>query len=130
MSDHVYSYYRVNVPEKTDGCREGGTGFVAARIDRPDKGAAAPFEYRVTFAFCSPLDNFSRPTAHRLTKLRAVDPAHNRSIKIKSAHKLTSRAVALRAFTLALTGKNPNIQVPCWLKAACLFNLQPYSRGR
>lgn len=127
MSDHVYSYYRVNVPEKSRGCREGGVGFVAARIERPDRvPGTPPFEYRVTFAFCSPRDNFSRPEARDLTAIRASDPV--RSIKIKSQKRLAMRDVALRAFGLALTGKNPNIHIPSWLSSACLGNLQPYSR--
>jgi len=104
---------------------------VCSRIDRPAKAALSgpgPFEYSVTFAFCSPRDNFSRPVAHEQTAKRAA--SQTQSIRIKSKTPLAMRAVALRAFSLALTGKNPNIKVPSWLESACLGNLQPYSRSR
>lgn len=131
MSDeYVYSYYRVNVPEKTRGCRKGGTGFVSMRIGRPGKrhlDGPGPFEYSVSFAFCSPCDNFSRPEAHKLTAGRAVSGVQ--SIKIKSKRPLPMRVVAWRALALSVSGINPHIKIPSWLSETLLINVQPYSRG-
>jgi hypothetical protein len=60
MSETVYQYFEVDVPPGVvRSCKNGGTGVVCCRIDRPAKYDPKA-EYKVAFSFCSPADQFSR----------------------------------------------------------------------
>jgi hypothetical protein len=69
----VYSYRKFFLePGVSRSCLDGGIGRVAFRIQRPAKDyAGTKFKYLVSFAFCSPKDNFSRRGARALTDSRA-----------------------------------------------------------
>jgi len=113
----VYTYRTVNVPPKViRQCPKGGVGRIAFRIERPKKDFNGrveiqcdnnettlrdiPFVYKVTYACCSPLDNFSRRAARSLTDTRAYlakdsNDAHAQCYleEIRSEKKLSIREV-------------------------------------
>jgi len=67
----VYSYRKFGV-QPNRSCPNGGVARVAFRIERPAKDySGKEYKYTVSFAFCSPLDNFSRRGARALTTARA-----------------------------------------------------------
>ena len=69
----VYSYRKFEVPPNVNrSCPNGGVARVAFRVERPAKDySGKEYEYTVSFAFCSPLDNFNRLEARALTTARA-----------------------------------------------------------
>lgn len=69
----VYSYRTFNVPAGiVRSCKKGGVARVAFRIERPAKDYYGnKYLYKISFAFASPVDNFSRRAARSLTDYRA-----------------------------------------------------------
>lgn len=98
MSDTVYQYFEVDVPPGVvRSCKNGGTGVVCCRIDRPAKNDPKA-EYKVAFAFCSPADQFSR----------VVVLDANGHVKNWGAHELLSRRMDYGHFvTVNLRSKKP-----------------------
>jgi len=111
MSDTIYSYYTVglNYDEAEElGYRHSHSrigkkmempptvtkGRVCLKIVRPPKDAQGPYNYQVSFSFCSPADNFNRSLARKI----ANKP--DRFIEIKSGTPLKVTEVADRAVSL------------------------------
>lgn len=84
--DTVYSYYKFNLGPDPEDERPGKFGyipknrygFVCVRTQRPPKDHNGPdFEYRVSYSFCSPEDNFNRRVARKIADDRSKTERKN-----------------------------------------------------
>lgn len=129
--DTVYLYSNINVAAKAvRSCKRGGTGVMCCRIDRPPLGFSGDAIYKVTFAFCSPVDNFSRKEAHDKLKKR-MDLNKYVTLKLKEK-KRNLREVMYYAVQKVLNEK-PNLSlknsgtgIPQW----ALSNVVNYPDGK
>jgi len=123
----VYAYRSFEVPAGVvRSCPQGGTARIAFRIDRPAKDYVGNeygcvYKYVVTFAFCSPLDNFSRRGARSLTSTRAFLAMDSNDIHAREfAYIITSpeklRIQEIVDYTIENMALG-NVKAPNWLKA-------------
>lgn len=116
MSDIVYGYFQVKHTKR-------GTGYVCVRLERPPKGSVGQ-PYRASFAFCSPLDHFSKRLARRITDARAKTQRVNATIEFKlDGEQPKLEQIFRRALQLAQVEKKPfsdKTFAPDWVKRSTL----------
>ena len=125
----VYSYRKFEVPPNVNrSCPNGGVARVAFRVERPAKDySGKEFKYTVSFAFCSPLDNFSRRGARALTTARACFASDSNDVHardfvhvVKSSDRL--RIAEIVDDTIYLMGRG-DIHSPNWMRDAVELGL-------
>jgi len=77
MSDTIYQYLEVPAPHLSKN-----PGVICCRIERPAKNDPKAV-YKVSFSFCSPLDNFSKKEAHAVTTHRKTTGSYV-TVKLKN----------------------------------------------
>ena len=107
MSDTIFKYYDVNLTneiaaelgyESKNICNKfdyttSKKGRICVMINRPPKEHTGVNEYKVSFSFCSPEDNFSKRVARRIASGRST-------ITISSEEKMTVNQVGELAINM------------------------------
>ena len=132
--DTIYSYYKTHFPDrrkalsngKFDAPTTGPVGHTCIRIQRPTKDFVGPsFEYKFSYSFCSPEDNFSKRVARAI-----ADGRVQRKVEItiasdtrKNARELSEQAIEFitdAAQKAGLIGEpitiGNGVKVPRWLQ--------------
>lgn len=119
----VNLYFEVDVPANAiRSCNGGGKGVVSCRVKRPAKYDHKAV-YSVSFAFCSPKDNFSRPKAREITEARMLN---GHSINVKLREKRPLNEVVGFAIKKLLREPSNGYAIPEWIE----YNIIPDSDGQ
>ena len=112
--DHttINLYFEVDVPAgAVRSCKNGGKGVISCRVNRPAK-VDPEAKYIVSFAFCSPADNFSRPKAKEITSSRMIS---GQNVCVKLRNKKPLREVVGYAIKKLLREKPQGYNLPRWV---------------
>lgn len=130
MSDTIYSYYNVSVPEELAyhlklakrpawGKKFSGNlnGVIGLQINRPPRNTKGRQVYNISYSFCSPLDNFSKKETHRYCNVRSKN---DHSVVIYSDTPLKAGEISQKAIDLIIgkqmvDSNNGSIRIPDWV---------------
>lgn len=136
MSDTIYTYYNVNIfnNHKMDNYNiASDRGVICIRIDRPPLGTKGLQQYKVSYAFCSPEDNFSRKVA------RSISTGRNKVV-IESKDPMKVGDVSQKALNLLLEScsgeksrlehNGVTVKIPNWLSLNVNKSITPSKKHK
>lgn len=139
----VFGYFQIPIPNKKMDGHSTSMGHICIAMKRPGKDSKDR-TYKISYSFCSPLDNFSKKTARHLalSKLATtvVNPDKTTVVyTIKAEEDDTLRDIFYKALVYAMShtkktgyicsGSDKSI-CPRWLYNAVIVNNGPILFGR
>ena len=103
MNDTIYGYFKAETSK--------GNGYVCIRLDRPPKGTSVG-EYKYTYSFCSPNDQFCRRIARKIADSRMT------STKPHCVVTFWTKGENFSAKELLVSAYGGIANKPSWLKKA------------